>query len=123
MPSSLMTVMHLFSVQNVLSDQGPILPLHCGSVTLLSHRSTKLKDTIGGQEVALYSSHVIEDEDTVGLRRGGFLLIALLAGGDYDDGIPGCGVSIALGLAKTGLGDGLLSALETLSGPAHNGKT
>jgi len=42
------------------------------------------------------------------------LLYALLAGGDYNKGVSGCGPIVALGLARCGFGDDLLSAVETV---------
>ncbi|KIM49380.1 hypothetical protein M413DRAFT_6449 [Hebeloma cylindrosporum] len=46
-----------------------------------------------------------------GLTEGGLLLYALLAGGDYDKGVTGCGPVIAFGLARC-FGAELLSAIE-----------
>ncbi|KAJ7887676.1 PIN domain-like protein, partial [Mycena olivaceomarginata] len=57
-----------------------------------------------GNNVTVYS---------ISLTRGGILLIALLAGGDYHKGIPGCGVKTAHAIARGNLGDLLLQkALE-----------
>jgi Holliday junction resolvase YEN1 len=61
-------------------------------------------------EVAAYFSHSVENSDTVALTRGGLILIALLAGGDYDSGVPGIGAVIAYGLARCGFGDTLIDA-------------
>jgi Holliday junction resolvase YEN1 len=47
----------------------------------------------------------------MGLLQGGFLLFALLLGGDYDHGIEGCGPATALGLAKCGFGEQIWEAL------------
>ena len=44
------------------------------------------------------------------LTRGGLLLIALLAGGDYNSGVSGIGAVIAYGLARCGFGDTLIDA-------------
>lgn len=41
--------------------------------------------------------------------------MALLAGGDYDKGVVGCGATTARGLAKSGFGDSLLSAFQARS--------
>ncbi|SJL11645.1 uncharacterized protein ARMOST_15051 [Armillaria ostoyae] len=40
------------------------------------------------------------------------VMIALLAGGDYDDGIQGCGIQTAAGIAKSSIGKQLFDALE-----------
>ncbi|PBK82912.1 hypothetical protein ARMGADRAFT_1038209 [Armillaria gallica] len=39
-------------------------------------------------------------------------MIALLAGGDYDDGIQGCGIQTAASIAKSSIGKQLFDALE-----------
>ncbi|PPQ80032.1 hypothetical protein CVT24_006522 [Panaeolus cyanescens] len=49
-----------------------------------------------------------------GLTKGGFLLFALLCGGDYNEGVPGCGPTSALALAKCGFGDRLIDAMEAV---------
>lgn len=41
------------------------------------------------------------------LRRQDFFLIAMMSGGDYDEGIPGCGSRIALEAARQGYGSEL----------------
>lgn len=70
------------------------------------------------------------------LTRGGMILIALVAGGDYNTvrinfprlagasadlnlqtGVPGCGGATALALAHYGLGDTLLQATENMATP------
>ncbi|KAJ7828445.1 hypothetical protein B0H14DRAFT_3718759 [Mycena olivaceomarginata] len=48
----------------------------------------------------------------LGLTRDDFVLIALLAGGDYSDGLRNCGVTTAIGLARAGLGRQLVSGLS-----------
>ncbi|KAK7053587.1 PIN domain-like protein [Favolaschia claudopus] len=50
------------------------------------------------------------------LSRPDFVLIALLAGGDYSDGLDGCGIAIAYGLAQAGLGQQLVHGLNGLAG-------
>jgi hypothetical protein len=44
------------------------------------------------------------------LTQGGMLLYALLCGGDYGQGITGCGPTTAVALARCGFGDQLLAA-------------
>lgn len=62
-------------------------------------------------EVLVYSADAVEHCDTVHLNRGGLLLIALLAGGDYQpEGFHGAGVGIAHQLAQCGYGNQLLQA-------------
>ncbi|PBK80429.1 PIN domain-like protein, partial [Armillaria gallica] len=43
------------------------------------------------------------------------VVIALLAGGDYDDGLQGCGTQTAVDIALTGTGKNLFEAIETSS--------
>ncbi|KAJ7847621.1 hypothetical protein B0H14DRAFT_2769783 [Mycena olivaceomarginata] len=63
--------------------------------------------------VTVYSSEKLFINPGISLTRGGILLIALLAGGDYHKGIPGCGVKTAHAIARGNLGDLLLQkALE-----------
>ena len=53
---------------------------------------------------------------SVQLTRGGLILIGLLSGGDYHPaGLPRCGPGIAHGLAKSGLGDELFEAAQSLT--------
>jgi len=61
--------------------------------------------------MALYTLEAIQHKLTLSL--GGLLLFALLTGGDYDKGTPGCGRVVAAGLAKCGYGDQLLNAINS----------
>ncbi|KAJ7847602.1 PIN domain-like protein [Mycena olivaceomarginata] len=64
-------------------------------------------------QITLYTTENIFSTPGVSLTRGGLLLLALLAGGDYHTGIRGCGIGLAHAVARGGLGDSLLSkALE-----------
>ncbi|KAJ6464171.1 PIN domain-like protein [Mycena vitilis] len=51
----------------------------------------------------------------MGLSRDDFILIAVLAGGDYSDGLAQCGFKIAVGLARAGLGRQLIAGLADRS--------
>jgi Holliday junction resolvase YEN1 len=53
-------------------------------------------------------------ENTVGLSRGGLLLVALLSKSDYSDGLDGCGPLISASLARCGFGERILCAVERL---------
>ncbi|CAE6416976.1 unnamed protein product [Rhizoctonia solani] len=68
-----------------------------------------------GVHVMVYRMDDIEKDPACRLTRGGMILIALLSGGDYDQGAKRCGPKTALALAQRGLGDELLGAFETLS--------
>ncbi|KAJ7442236.1 PIN domain-like protein, partial [Mycena galericulata] len=64
------------------------------------------------QEAYVYTSAGIEQN--VHLSRGGLLLMAILIGGDYDQqGLVGCSEHVAYTLARRGLGDPLLLAVQT----------
>lgn len=62
----------------------------------------------------MFMADVIENTDTISLTPGGLLLIALIAGGDYNSGLPQCGINIVHALARCGFGDSLLQAVKTL---------
>ena len=54
-------------------------------------------------------------EDDIQLTQEEMILIGVLRGGDYSDGLHGCGVATAHGLAKAGFGEKLVHAARTLS--------
>ncbi|KAJ7459525.1 hypothetical protein B0H11DRAFT_2242588 [Mycena galericulata] len=64
----------------------------------------------GGSSFVIHNAQAIQDAS---LTRGGLILLVLLAGGDNNKGITGCGKGIALSLARRGFGDALLVAVET----------
>ncbi|THG96194.1 hypothetical protein EW026_g5600 [Hermanssonia centrifuga] len=83
--------------------------------TLSGNQSFPVLNELGkddGNHTMTYSSADIEHK--LGLKQGGLILIALLSGGDYHDGVRGCGPAVGLGLAKCGFGDSLLDAARTL---------
>ncbi|KAJ7469079.1 PIN domain-like protein [Mycena latifolia] len=61
-------------------------------------------------EASQYSAFDIST--VLGLSREDIILIAILAGGDYSDGLHKCGLAIAMGLARAGLGRQLISGLS-----------
>ncbi|KAJ7872008.1 PIN domain-like protein [Mycena olivaceomarginata] len=64
-------------------------------------------------EASRYSAFDISQ--VLGLSWEDFILIAILAGGDYLEGLPNCGIKTAIGLARVGLGKQLISGLPGLS--------
>ncbi|KAJ7513009.1 PIN domain-like protein [Mycena galericulata] len=65
------------------------------------------------QKAYIYTSARINHRAHLSL--GGLLLMAILIGGDYDEmGLPGCSEDVACSLARRGLGDSLLFAVQTL---------
>ncbi|KAF8174538.1 PIN domain-like protein [Pholiota molesta] len=63
-------------------------------------------------EYSLYSTSGTE----LPFTREGAIFFALLCGGDYADGIDGCGPTTAAALARCGFGDQLLAAYRHLRG-------
>ncbi|KAJ7077247.1 PIN domain-like protein [Mycena crocata] len=64
-------------------------------------------------EASLYSATDIAA--VLGLTRDDFIMIAILAGGDYSPGLRNCGITTAMALAKTGLGKQLVTGLYGLT--------
>ncbi|KAJ7227763.1 PIN domain-like protein [Mycena rebaudengoi] len=62
--------------------------------------------------LALYTAEKMRT--SLGLTTGGLLLLAVLCKGDYGTGLKNCGPVIAHALARRGLGDSLLLAVQTL---------
>ncbi|KAF8952359.1 PIN domain-like protein [Flammula alnicola] len=60
--------------------------------------------------------YIIYAAGAMPLTQGGIILFALLCGGDYSDGIEGCGPTTASALARCGFGDQLLAAFRRLHG-------
>lgn len=52
--------------------------------------------------------------DLCGLSAADMILVALLAGGDYSHGLPGCGIKLAIEIAKAGYGTGLTDSTDDL---------
>ncbi|KAF7980506.1 hypothetical protein HWV62_38016 [Athelia sp. TMB] len=75
-----------------------------GALRVIRNRNVKTD----GDAVRVYSLATLGLEGGERLTRGSLILIALLAGGDYDQGISGCGTSLASRVALYGLGDHLL---------------
>ncbi|KAG6807721.1 hypothetical protein H0H92_006610 [Tricholoma furcatifolium] len=65
-----------------------------------------------GAKTVLRRAATLLSHPDLQLGSADFVVIALLAGGDYSDGIVGCGVDIAASLAHSGLGTALIQAAE-----------
>ncbi|KAI0830173.1 hypothetical protein BC628DRAFT_1487129 [Trametes gibbosa] len=112
-------------IDAVLSDDvdtflfGAKTVLRNPSVTLSGNRAHQLKNSAGkddGNHVMIYRSSDILNREDIQLTQGGLILIGILRGGDYcQEGLDGCGVALAHGLAKCGFGDTLLQAARTKS--------
>ncbi|KAJ7796804.1 PIN domain-like protein [Mycena olivaceomarginata] len=81
-----------------------------GARTVLRMYVTRRSEDNENYEASQYSADDIST--LLGLSRNEFILIAILAGGDYSDGLRNCGVTTAIGLARAGLGAQLVAALS-----------
>ncbi|KAF8833963.1 PIN domain-like protein [Paxillus ammoniavirescens] len=68
----------------------------------------------GLDQLNMYLSSEIAASHEVSLSCSGLLLMAVLCGGDYNNGLRGCGWTTALGLARYRLGDNLFDAMHNL---------
>ncbi|KAM5535096.1 hypothetical protein V8D89_011182 [Ganoderma adspersum] len=64
----------------------------------------------------VYTADEIQRHPDVKLTRGGLILFALMSGGDYDDGLFRCGLSMAHAMARQRFGDDLIAAYEQHGG-------
>ncbi|GJJ12188.1 hypothetical protein Clacol_006429 [Clathrus columnatus] len=73
-------------------------------------RSVAVKNSSYAEFVDIYSSDIL---DQAGFSREALIFIALLRGGDYDTGLPGCGLTTAANLRTLGFGDTLKRNLNS----------
>ncbi|WZH48141.1 DNA repair endonuclease rad2 [Fusarium acuminatum] len=75
-----------------------------GCTRMLRRWSPQSKRSTVPTHVSLFDTDKMELEKQ-GLDREGMVLVALMSGGDYDpNGIPGCGIKVAVEAAKAGFG-------------------
>ncbi|KAG6853937.1 hypothetical protein H0H87_008181, partial [Tephrocybe sp. NHM501043] len=68
-----------------------------------------------GDHISIYTSQTFQDHPQVCLTVSRIFLIAILSGGDYSKGLPGCGIKIAHTISlRTTLGEELYTAAHTL---------
>ncbi|KAG6818686.1 hypothetical protein H0H93_002807 [Arthromyces matolae] len=68
-----------------------------------------------GDQISLYTAAAISSHRSTNLTRPRIFLIAILSGGDYDNGLNGCGIKIAHKISTcTTLGDELYTAVISL---------
>ncbi|TBU30914.1 PIN domain-like protein, partial [Dichomitus squalens] len=110
-------------IDAVLSDDvdtflfGAKLVVRNPSATLSGNRTNPMKNAAGkddGNHVMTYAAADLRAHPDIQLTQGGLVLVGVLRGGDYSDGLHGCGVQTAHGLARAGFGDALLDAARTL---------
>ncbi|KDR75394.1 hypothetical protein GALMADRAFT_249443 [Galerina marginata CBS 339.88] len=96
-----------------------------GARTIIKNISSKLSGNKGNlaknsaekadnHHTMVYNAVDIQADPTIALSRGGLILFALLAGGDYHKGVDKVGKKIAHGLARCDFSDELLNAYENL---------
>ncbi|OBZ74120.1 Flap endonuclease GEN 1 [Grifola frondosa] len=94
-------------INSVLTDDSDAFIF--GATTIIRNPNVKVdKDHVG-----IYSADAIRTQIDPALTRGSLYLVAILSGGDYDDGLLRCGAEIARSLARYGLGDTLLAAVTS----------
>ena len=71
--------------------------------------------TSSKEEFYIYTADALENVNDIQLTQGGVILIVLLSGGDYHDGMQGCGLAITHALARCGFGDHLLGAFNSMA--------
>ncbi|RPD70264.1 PIN domain-like protein, partial [Lentinus tigrinus ALCF2SS1-7] len=68
-------------------------------------------DVVIRKYVLVYRASAMQEHAQVRMTRNSLILLAVLAGGDYDSGLKGCGVQTACGLARYSLGDSLVESV------------
>ncbi|KAF5312047.1 hypothetical protein D9619_002515 [Psilocybe cf. subviscida] len=84
-----------------------------GANTTVKHSPSPTRNP---DELGLFKTSSLLAKEPTAFSRGGLLLMALLLGGDYTEGVRGCGVVTAYGLAKCGFGETLYEACHNLDG-------
>ncbi|KAJ7243794.1 PIN domain-like protein [Mycena rebaudengoi] len=95
-------------IDAVLTDDGDAAVFGARRIIRMLNKKDK-------NEITVYTSDSLQSSP-VGLTLGGILLLAVLGGGDYDTvGLAKCGTNIAHALARSGYGDSLLTATQTMT--------
>ncbi|KAI0691164.1 PIN domain-like protein [Cerioporus squamosus] len=96
-------------IDAVMTDDGDTLMFGAETVIRKPWSSSSRKED--GDVVTIYRASAIQENPAVQMTRNSMVLLAVLAGGDYDDGLHNCGARIAYGLARYGLGDALVACV------------
>ncbi|KAJ7202671.1 hypothetical protein C8J57DRAFT_1102034, partial [Mycena rebaudengoi] len=105
----LATLNRLNMIDAVLTDPCDTIPFY-GATQIIRRLDSDCPDTI-----TVYTAQAFEENPALGIKWGGLVLLTMLVGTDnYNTGVNGCGINIALGLAQCGFGDRLLEAAQTL---------
>lgn len=79
-----------------------------------------LAEVDGDEKAKLYRTEDIAQHPSLQLSTAGLVLIGLLAGGDFSDGVKGCGIQTAAGLAKAGYREALVHELSSCNGETND---
>ncbi|TDL13512.1 PIN domain-like protein, partial [Rickenella mellea] len=84
-----------------------------------AHQQASTSNKRDHMEISIYRSARILEHPDVRLSTGGLVMMALLCGGDYDQGLVGCGPSVAHPLSTSDLADNLHQAALAPDVTAH----
>ncbi|KAJ3927164.1 MAG: hypothetical protein NXY57DRAFT_904429, partial [Lentinula lateritia] len=93
-------------IKAILTNDGNIFPFGANCVLSLNRFV-----------VDVYCARTIQER--LGISKEGFILIALIVGSDYNEGIHGIGMMTAIALAKCGYGEALLRNYHQFSQSSH----
>ncbi|KAK7464189.1 hypothetical protein VKT23_006355 [Stygiomarasmius scandens] len=107
--AELVNLAHNGTVDGIITEDGDAVVFGAPQIFRINRNST-------GTRVFLdvYSAEKIEKD--LGLSHAGLILFALLVGGDYHDGVEGCGPATAHAMARCGFGESLIRALDDFLG-------
>ncbi|RDX40456.1 hypothetical protein OH76DRAFT_1467492 [Lentinus brumalis] len=94
---------------------GALMILKNSSINLTGNKANPATDANGKPcelHVNVYTAEELARHPDVKLTRGGLVVFALVAGGDYGKGLKRCGPDAGHALARLGYGDNLLQAYE-----------
>ncbi|KAI3612646.1 PIN domain-like protein [Moniliophthora roreri] len=111
---------HRNIVDCVMSDD--IDTLIFGAQCLIQiEQPLQTKKSIVCDDIYIYTSQAIKNDDQIGLTHAGLIFMALVSGGDYHNGLQGFGIKTAIALTHCGFGDSLENAMKTLTNPQLDG--
>ncbi|KAJ7048602.1 PIN domain-like protein, partial [Mycena amicta] len=95
-------------IDAILTTDGDVFAF--GGLCIIQMNGSKVDEEVPLYEAATFISSPLN------LDEAGIILVALLAGGDYDQGIAGCSAEISHRLAKAGFGTTLHTIVTTHTG-------
>ncbi|KAH7879066.1 uncharacterized protein C8R40DRAFT_1167025 [Lentinula edodes] len=100
-------------IKAILTNDGNIFPFGANCVLSLNRAESSPTSFV----VDVYCARTIQER--LGISKEGFILIALIVGSDYNEGIHGIGMMTAIALAKCGYGEALLRNYHQFSQSSH----